>query len=1107
MNAQFQVAQLSGSSTSVSNAAPPRIFRLSKPLGDQAVVVNLGYDQKAKVDFSAIANEKITLVHVGDKLIILFDNKSTVTVEPFFDSRHDALGNLTVEVAPGREVSVNEFASLFPITTDQSVLPAAGEGGNAQGSGANFSDSSVDPLATGNPLDLLGQEELGNFRITFDTAVDTVNDVPQALTNGAIAFDEDGLTGGLLGGVDDLNPGSNGPISATGILAHSYGSDGAGTTLLLPGTPPPGFIYTLSADQTVLTVSQFQNGVPVDVIRVSLSNTTDGAYTVEQLHAIDHAPGNNENDQAFTFSYEVRDSNGDTAQGSLSLTVDDDSPVVAANAPIVFDEDALPFGNLGGIGDLNPATNGPITATGTLAHSYGADGAGTTLLTAAGAPEGFTYAVNGTGTVLTVSQLQDGVNVSVLQVVLTDRITGNYTVTQLHAINHAPGQDENNQAFTFNYNVTDHDGDTTGGTLALTVNDDTPIALSGTRGEGNQEGSGSFTFATVYEDGLTNLNSGNQSVGNAEGGFQTTSVVITAANLLGLVSFGADQPGTFSLNPGATAPTLFSHGAPVSYSVVNGTLTASAGGHTVFTLHDNGDQTFTFVLKDQLDHQGFGDFETLTINLASAFLATDSDGDSVVLNGTFNIRVENDVPVQNYSATVSGTVQEDALTDANSNHHSVGNPEGIGQTTVAEGELSALVKVGADETGTFSLVSAPGGLPSLTSKGAAVLYSVSGDTLTGYVEAGGGGGYQAASDRAVFTLQITSGGHYKFTLLDQLDHLPNSPANNDSQALSLNFASAIKFTDSDGDAITLSGGLNITVEDDIPLLTSASISRTVDEDDIQTAWSQGTSPSDGSGDGSLTEGSTGAAIVTGTLAGLVAVGADEPGTFAFSSDAIAKLTALGLFSKETAQGDGENGKPLFYQTSSGGPNEIVITGYEPNPHGNPVLSLTLNTVTGAYEFRLFDELIHVGDNGENTDLRSGLPVNGAQASVPYLDLGSIITFTDKDGDTVNLSGKFTVTITDDVPHADIDLKGGSVTVDETPGNQADDTTSNSVKALFANLEALSRHCRRRSRRIDRQQWRQLRAMARSPTRTAILPWSSTIPSSARILRPIRISSR
>ena len=70
-------------------ATPVRIYKLTKPLTDQAVIVNLGYDQKVKIDFSAIANEKITLVHVGEKLIILFDNQSTVTVEPFFESRTD----------------------------------------------------------------------------------------------------------------------------------------------------------------------------------------------------------------------------------------------------------------------------------------------------------------------------------------------------------------------------------------------------------------------------------------------------------------------------------------------------------------------------------------------------------------------------------------------------------------------------------------------------------------------------------------------------------------------------------------------------------------------------------------------------------------------------------------------------------------------------------------------------------------------------------------------------------------------------------------------------------------------------------------------------------
>src|SRR6266404_7414752 len=141
MNGQFRVAQATGTGNSNSTAAP-RIYKLTKPLTDQAVVVNLGYDQKVQVDFSAIANEKITLVHVGEKLIILFDNQSTVTVEPFFDSRNDPRQNITIEMGPGRDISVSEFASLFPITSDTSVLPAADNGGtsngNAQASGAFF---------------------------------------------------------------------------------------------------------------------------------------------------------------------------------------------------------------------------------------------------------------------------------------------------------------------------------------------------------------------------------------------------------------------------------------------------------------------------------------------------------------------------------------------------------------------------------------------------------------------------------------------------------------------------------------------------------------------------------------------------------------------------------------------------------------------------------------------------------------------------------------------------------------------------------------------------------------------------------------------------------
>ena len=107
--------------------SPPEILKIEKPQGGQAITAEASYDGTIKIDFSAIANEKITLVHIGERLIILFDNQSTVTIIPFFDSMGVPLANITIE-SNGKEFTGAEFASTFPITTDQSVLPAAGDG-------------------------------------------------------------------------------------------------------------------------------------------------------------------------------------------------------------------------------------------------------------------------------------------------------------------------------------------------------------------------------------------------------------------------------------------------------------------------------------------------------------------------------------------------------------------------------------------------------------------------------------------------------------------------------------------------------------------------------------------------------------------------------------------------------------------------------------------------------------------------------------------------------------------------------------------------------------------------------------------------------------------
>ncbi len=278
MNGQFQVAQATGTGIS-NNTAPPRIFKLTKPLTDQSVVINLGYEQKVQVDFSAIANEKITLVHIGEKLIILFDNQSTVTVEPFFDSRHDALKNLTIEIAPGRDLSVSEFASTFPITTDQSVLPATGTDGNVQASGAHFVPDVVEPLPPVPTNILAPQEELGNFVIEpLPLLIVPTNPPPAAPP--ALPTIVAGL-GPLLAVDESFIPGIPGPA---GIGSHVAVANSPTSNI---DTQAFAASFTVDAPAGVqsLTYALSLNGGVASLATTLIDSLTGGAVTLFQINA------------------------------------------------------------------------------------------------------------------------------------------------------------------------------------------------------------------------------------------------------------------------------------------------------------------------------------------------------------------------------------------------------------------------------------------------------------------------------------------------------------------------------------------------------------------------------------------------------------------------------------------------------------------------------------------------------------------------------------------------------------------------------------------------------------------------------------------------------
>src|SRR3982751_4981507 len=101
MNAPVLLAQLGGSSPQTGSA--PKNLKLEKPQNGQAVTVHL--DGNTKLDFSDVASEKLTFVRVGDKLIVLFDNQSTVTVDPVFDASGHPRADLAFEMGPDRTLS------------------------------------------------------------------------------------------------------------------------------------------------------------------------------------------------------------------------------------------------------------------------------------------------------------------------------------------------------------------------------------------------------------------------------------------------------------------------------------------------------------------------------------------------------------------------------------------------------------------------------------------------------------------------------------------------------------------------------------------------------------------------------------------------------------------------------------------------------------------------------------------------------------------------------------------------------------------------------------------------------------------------------------------
>lgn len=713
-----------------------------------------------------------------------------------------------IEPAAGDEPSAQDLAQ---------IEPAAGDDGGAGGRGGYGFNSSFDPSG------VIGLNDVGpigptalrygvNFRNPESYAQRTPqDDTPQIEVPDSVVLDETNLNGGSQSYSDTIDVdfgadsagatiGSNGNFSVSGsLLGGNLTSNGDDITVT-ENAAGDGYVGTTSGGIVVFDI---------------IIDPVTGDYTFTQYEQIDHADATDPDDRiTLTFGVEAIDSEGDTANTSITVTILDDAPVLDDDSLGTIDEAGLTGGPVTVNGDLTEDSGEDTPAEITADGAFNASGdlANGATLTSNGETVTVTSTANGyVGTIPDGS----GGTITVFELNITDDATGAYEFTLYQGLDHAnPGD---TITLGFGVEITDFDGDSDPATITVNITDDQP---------------------EIPENEVPTIGQGYEVVDESD--------MSPTDQVSGSVTFnvGGDAPGEFGATGNYTLPTgLTSNGEPVdvTFDPATGTYTGTADGNPVFTMvvEDNGNYTFT--LEGPIDHPDATDADDV-LQLTFEVEVTDADGDSDTSNIVIDVKDDGPVIADDNLGTIDeGTLNGGSVT-VNGNLNEDFGADGEGEITTAN--IDGLT------TG-FQATGLTGG--TLTSGGEEVIVTA---TPTGYVGT-------TTSGTVVFELNITdqSTGAYEFTLHQSLDHADDGDSNPNNDIISLNFG--VEITDYDGD--TDPATITVNILDDGPSIPGGDCpalgegQETVDETDLGTpaVVQTGTVPFDYGDDGAGTFGATG----------------------------------------------------------------------------------------------------------------------------------------------------------------------------------------------------------------------------------------------------------
>jgi T1SS-143 domain-containing protein len=866
---------------------------------------------------------------------------------------------------------------------------------------------------------------------TSPLAIKIVDDGPSVNpTQTGKAVDEDGLYFGNAARIayDGDNTETN-SASVSGTLAYSFGTDGKSgaaddivfnhTALQALNLESLGTSLCYSWDNTsnTLTAKAGSNGPTVFTLQVTDVNT--GAFTFTLNRPLDHDVRNTEDDINIDFGFTIKDADGDTASGSIRITIDDDAPFIGTPEAERVSEASLPYT---WNDELNPNGSNSAYQTGDLKIFWGADNqdnvwnsANRSVAFASGltAPAGLTsdgdairYVFNDDRTELTAVTGSGRDTEVIFKVTLNDDGSGTYEFRLVGNIDH-DAQNNLEKTLSFGFTAKDSDGDTASSSFNVTIEDQTAslgTAETTTVDEEFVSGSGNTGLEHSYPgdvlldftraEGDLNINWGADD--NDSGSTNNRSVRFdgyTNNQAFGSVTADGAQVKVWVSQDGLT---LYGY---VGSAPSGNNAPSEATRVFVVTLNDDDSGSYNFTLLGNLDHSATRLEDNL--ELSFNFKATDSDGDTTP-QGQFKVLVNDDA--SRLTGATNSVVDEDGrgndgvrLPGANPNSapgdvdapsivtgKSLGIEWGadnnlkneqltdgvIGAVDDPIGRTVAFADASASQAATplavGTVTAAQLGLGPLTSGNVPLVYTIS------YLQASGNwnGGYVLTATKGeggieVFKVTLdptASNGAYSFELKGPLDH---AYGDNTEGNLNLNFKFAA--FDADGDAASnsnysgqiVNGSFTVTVNDDMPGATSEVLTGTANE--VLVADGNPVTPA-----------------VTGSLATLVSFGADG----AHATNAYTVETQ-NLSSSLTSLKS--NGASLDFALGTGSEaNTLIATN---KLTGERVFTFAVDPQTGAYTFTQVGPIDHTQTvvlDGVSYAL-SALPAANAQLKVPEVD--------------------------------------------------------------------------------------------------------------------------